>query len=156
MNPIRRLVPNRWARLLLAGALLTVAAVVLGRQAWAYSEFRAAQREAARYKLDAAQAHLTECLKIWGARSSVWALAGQVARRREAYDEAERYLVRMIPDETRGYTYDPRHVLDPATSAVEGVIPHLRDLEALLGIAGADLDLDLGDSHGVIDMQTDE
>ena len=93
MNPIRRLVPNRWVRLLLAGALLTVAAVVLGRQAWAYSEFRAAQREAARYKLDAAQAHLTECLKIWGAQSSVWALAGQIARRREAYDEAERYLV---------------------------------------------------------------
>lgn len=73
----------------------------------------------------------------------------------DAY-EAERYLARMIPDETRGYTYDPRHVLTPAISAVEGVVPKLRSLELLLSLPKADLDLDLGAAHDVVEMQTDE
>ena len=68
---------------------------------------------------------------------------------------AEWYLAKMRPDDTRGYTYDPRHVLDPAKEAVEGITSHLRTMEALLGIAPADLDLDLRPADDVIEMQMD-
>ncbi|MBX9585529.1 MAG: tetratricopeptide repeat protein [Gemmataceae bacterium] len=87
---LRRLVPNRWLRLALAGAAVLAAAVVVGRHAWAYYHLRAARADAARYRFADARRHLESCLRVWHDRADVWLLAGQVARRGEDYEMAER------------------------------------------------------------------
>ncbi len=90
MISLRRIVPNRWLRLAVAAGLLAAAGLVVGRQVWAYSEYRAAKAALGRYKFLEARAHVRNCLTVWSSRPSVWLLAGQVARRMEEYDEAER------------------------------------------------------------------
>jgi tetratricopeptide (TPR) repeat protein len=87
---LRRLIPNRWLRLALAGALVLAAVVVAGRHAWAYVHLRAARADAAGHRLADARRHLESCLRVWHGRADVWLLAGQVARRTEDYEVAER------------------------------------------------------------------
>lgn len=95
MTLLRRVVPNRWVRLVLAVGLLAVGGYLLSRQAGAYFKYRAARAELDRYKFAAAQKHLHDCLTVWSSRPDVWLLAGQTARRMEQYDEAERCYVEV-------------------------------------------------------------
>lgn len=87
---LRRLVPNRWLRLAVALVVVAVAAVVAGRHGWAYAHLRAARSDAERYRFADARRHLEQCLRVWHDRADVWLLAGQVARRGDDYEMAER------------------------------------------------------------------
>jgi tetratricopeptide (TPR) repeat protein len=82
-------------RALLALALLGVLAwggTLAGRDLWARHYYAAAQQALAREDLDQAQHDLDLCLKVWDDRPEVHLLAAQTARRRDAYDDADRHL----------------------------------------------------------------
>jgi tetratricopeptide (TPR) repeat protein len=74
-----------------AALVLLPAALVLGGWGWYAYHLRAARQVLERYDLDTAQQHLERCLAVWSG-TDVEFLTARTARRRGAFDDAERHL----------------------------------------------------------------
>jgi len=62
-------------------------------------------------------------------------IALEIVRFYARMEQAQTWLPRLQEDEKRPVTYSVLYVLDPAIDAIKGVVPALRAIEALAGIA---------------------
>ncbi len=76
--------------------LLGAAAFLLGRQAWARHQLRAAQTEWQRHHYDRAREHLENCLAVWPDDADALLLAARIARRKQTFDVADKLLDRYL------------------------------------------------------------
>ena len=84
--------PRRVLTVVLLLALAVASTVWGGRQAWAYSHFRAALEALTRYHPADAYQHLLKCLTVWPASAATHLLAAQAARQAGDFDAAEHHL----------------------------------------------------------------
>jgi tetratricopeptide (TPR) repeat protein len=88
--------PPRFGRrrrfwLVLAVGLLGLGGL-LAREGWGAWEEHSARKALAEERLDEAQAHVQQALRVWLRQVSTHVLAARIARSRGAYSEAEQYL----------------------------------------------------------------
>jgi predicted Zn-dependent protease len=74
--------------------ILGVAALVVGRQVWAYHHLHDAESATARREFNQACAHLVHCLEVWPDSGETHFLMARAARRGGNYDQAEDHLAR--------------------------------------------------------------
>jgi tetratricopeptide (TPR) repeat protein len=121
--------PSRIALTIGIVALLTWGTFAVRRQAWARRHFQETQRALDQGDLDLAQRHVERCLEVWDDRAAVQLLAAQTARRREAYDEADR---RLSQCERLGGTTEAtaleRKLLIAQQGQPEDVLDELKDM----------------------------
>ncbi len=108
MPHVRKLLSNLrqrpWHALLAFGALTLLGLGVGIPVLYAYSQYQlgAAQQALERYDLSAARQHLEQSLSTWPRNTHAQFLAARIARRRDAYAEAERLL--MAYEQRQGVT----------------------------------------------------
>lgn len=65
-------------------------------------------------------------------------------------EEAQTWLARLDDDPTRPYSYSVAYVLDPAIDAITGILPTLRLIESMAGLADSE---QVGDIKAALDAQ---
>jgi tetratricopeptide (TPR) repeat protein len=123
--------PRHRGKLALVVVALLVAAGLLGVQAWAYGQFRAAERALEKNHFAEAAEHLRRCRSVWWYREAVWLQSARAARRMEDFPEAERFL-RKLEQMQGGRPSDEVHLEWSLLRAQQGetdqVVPYLRSL----------------------------
>jgi Tfp pilus assembly protein PilF len=93
MKPRLQTSPKIRLRRVILLVLVSIVALGLGCQLWAYWEYRAGERANARHDFAEAQKHFERCLQVWFLSSDTHISAARAARRAGNLKEAETHLL---------------------------------------------------------------
>jgi hypothetical protein len=71
----------------------------------------------------------------------------------ESYAEAKRWLPKLQEDPTRPYSYSVTYVLRPAISAVDDVVPTLREIQRMSGLSDPIDQHQVDQAHDAVEME---
>jgi hypothetical protein len=72
------------------------------------------------------------------------------------FQQAKTWLPLLVKNKDRNFLYASSHVLIPARDAVRDIIPTLREIELMANISKPAVDLDLGNTDDIIEMESDD